>query len=97
MRWIDHANNAAAFVRLFAHLRYWGRLVLWYNGAVEVGMRVLMALLAVVVATTTPAQNAPPTESAPDALRILSQVAQKYAEAKSYHIEATEELIRSNE
>lgn len=71
--------------------------MLWYNGAVEVGMRVLMALLAVVVATTTAAQSAPPTESAPDALRILSQVAQKYAEAKSYHIEATEELIRSNE
>ncbi len=63
------------------------------------GMRVLMAFLsAVVAATLAIAQNTLQTESAPpDALGILSQVAQKYGDAKSYHIEATEEFTRSNE
>ncbi|MFZ0706848.1 MAG: redoxin domain-containing protein [Candidatus Korobacteraceae bacterium] len=62
-------------------------------------MRVLMAFLSVVAATASAiGQTAPPTDSSSsDALAILREVTQKYADAKSYHIEATEEFIRSNE
>ena len=72
--------------------------MLWYKGAPEVGMRLLTAFLSVIAAAIPViAQTAPAATTASDALTILRQVAQKYADAKSYHIEATEEFIRSNE
>jgi len=65
-------------------------------------VRVLIAFLSVlsVVMAATPAaaQNTSQTEAPPpEALQVLKRVAQKYADAKSYYIEATEELVRSNE
>ncbi len=57
-------------------------------------MRLVTAFLSLVVAATTViAQTAPPTQpAASDALTILRQVSQKYADAKSLHLEATEEM-----
>src|SRR6185312_5768312 len=62
-------------------------------------MRVLMAFLSVVVATTAAvAQSAAQTQSTPsDALRVLRQVTQKYADAKSVHLEATQEVSHNTE
>jgi outer membrane lipoprotein-sorting protein/thiol-disulfide isomerase/thioredoxin len=63
-------------------------------------MRVLMALLSIAVAATPAiAQNASPPRSsaAPDALAILRQVTQKYADAKSLRLEATQETTHSEE
>lgn len=62
-------------------------------------MHVLMAFLSVVVAATAAvAQSAAQTQSTPsDALRILRQVTQKYADAKSVHLEATQEVSHNTE
>ncbi len=38
-----------------------------------------------------------PNEPKPDALSLLNEVSQRYADAKSYHIEAVEEHTSSNE
>ena len=56
-------------------------------------MRFVMSFLSVLVATAAAiAQNAPATQSSPsDALQTLLQVTQKYADATSLHLEATQE------
>jgi thiol-disulfide isomerase/thioredoxin len=54
-------------------------------------------LSLILAAVPVFSQNTSPAAASSDALAILRQVTQKYAEAKSYHIEATEDLIRSNE
>jgi len=43
------------------------------------------------------AQAAPQSSSAVDALALLNAVSQRYADAKSYHVEAVEERTSSNE
>lgn len=63
-------------------------------------MRVLSACFLLLPLAVATAQNAvPPAEtSAPaEALRILNEVSQKYADAKSFHIEAQEEMIWYND
>lgn len=55
----------------------------------------LVISVAIVAASTGLAQSASPTRA--DALTVLQQVSQRYADAKSYHIEATEESTDSNE
>jgi thiol-disulfide isomerase/thioredoxin len=51
--------------------------------------------VVLLLALTLP-QGASPA-SKPDALALLTQVSQRYADAKSYHIEAVEERTSSNE
>jgi thiol-disulfide isomerase/thioredoxin len=51
----------------------------------------IVLLLALALSQTVP--NAPK----PDALALLSEVSQRYADAKSYHIEAVDETTRNNE
>ncbi len=62
-------------------------------------MAVLQVFLLSIFLAVIPgfAQGTPPATTSSNALSILSQVAQKYADAKSFHLEATEELTRSNE
>src|SRR5579884_2608982 len=56
-------------------------------------MRVVMAFLSVIlVAALATAQQSPPTDAAAsDAETMLRQVTQKYADAKSLHLEAIQE------
>jgi thiol-disulfide isomerase/thioredoxin len=42
-------------------------------------------------------RQSPPSAVRPDALALLTQVSQRYADARSYHIEAVEERTSSNE
>jgi outer membrane lipoprotein-sorting protein len=51
----------------------------------------LFAVLTIIGAAATFAQTAAPSES----LELLKQVAQQYADAKSYHIELVEERTSS--
>jgi thiol-disulfide isomerase/thioredoxin/outer membrane lipoprotein-sorting protein len=62
-------------------------------------MRALISFIAVAaVAILASAQNTPPAPSpTPDALQILRHVTQKYADAKSLHLEATQELSHNTE
>jgi len=53
----------------------------------------LVIPIAIFAASTLSAQSSTP----PNALPILQQVSKRYADAKSYHIEATEERTNSNE
>lgn len=55
---------------------------------------IFCALLSSNIFATQPTV---PRLTPPDALGILNQVTQKYAEAKSLHIEAKEEMVHSNE
>ncbi len=52
-----------------------------------------LIFLAAAVAAQTAPQSAPPSE----ALRLLNEVTQKYADAKAYHLEAIEEETSTNE
>jgi thiol-disulfide isomerase/thioredoxin len=52
-----------------------------------------LIFLAAAVAAQTAPQAAPPSE----ALRLLNEVTQKYADAKTYHLEAIEEETNTNE
>jgi outer membrane lipoprotein-sorting protein len=54
------------------------------------------AALAVMSSTVAFAQSAPSPRSS-DGLELLKQVAQRYAEAKSYYIEVVEESTSSTE
>src|ERR1039457_5165178 len=53
----------------------------------------LVIPIAIFAASTLSAQASPP----PNALPILQQASKRYADAKSYHIEVTEERTNSNE
>ena len=53
---------------------------------------VLLLALASLQVQNAPVQNEPPK----DALALLTEVSHRYAEAKSYHIEAVQERIYSN-
>lgn len=63
-------------------------------------MRVLSAFFLFLPLSVAQAQNAavPAQPSAPSqALKILNEVSQKYADAKSFHVEATEEILSYND
>src|ERR1700685_651600 len=55
-----------------------------------------MSFSVVLLLALTLPQGASPAPK-PDALALLTQVSQRYADAKSYHIEAVEERTSSNE
>jgi len=58
---------------------------------------VLIAAALATVSSVAAFAQAPPSNSTSDGLELLTQVAKKYAEAKSYYIESVEEGTTSNE
>jgi len=60
-------------------------------------MPVLVFLAVVFASTSAFAQTIASSPAAPDALSTLNQVAQKYGDAKSFHIEAAEENLSYND
>jgi len=70
--------------------------MLWYKVDPRFTMPLLVFLAVLFACASTFAQTTPPAASN-DALGTLNQVAQKYADAKSLHIEAAQEILSYND